>query len=651
MKKILLLASAWLVAGAGFAQNSTDAKLYKPANEPSNADNNYVLLRTQPPMEGPMTRKNTGDHISAATPIQIGSSANLFSVLLNGQNQVSYDQDLNTVTFVHRNYQGNGTNSGTLNFDISTNGGFNWSIDRGPFNPNYTANAPTIGACRYPSAAIYNPVGNTDTTKAYIVANTPALNSASSGWGYIARHSVKLDGSTDVDENIVTTQADSIDFHPYALNFVKGVGHSISTIYNPDGTNDPARDTINYKEFKLTSAKFNSGTKKFDWTIDTVVRPKWIQFNNGGTMTNFIFGNYNIEFAPDGMTGYAVAIGVESDGLTDAPRPIVWKTTDGGANWTHQPNYDFANNSVMQQYLIGPGTASTGQRPFFSESDITVDSSGALHIFAEVLSGYSAHPDSLGYTYVGYKYLMHCHNTGGSWNVFMVDSIRILDDYEIPSSSGNVAVTIRPQATRTPDGSKVFFTWTTSDIKYAGTSSNNRPWNDIPDIMAVGYEVGTGNRTANIKNLTANTAAIYSGFYATLAPVCKSNGAGPKYELPIVYAKPDKGSALNPVDYFYLKGAGFDQSDFWPVSVEEKKAVSSDVSIYPNPSKGRFNISLPTAQKLNITVYDVLGNQVLSNTVMSNRTVIDLSNESVGAYFVKIQSNEDTYSERIIVTK
>lgn len=650
MKKILLLASAWLVAGAGFAQKSTDARLYKPANEPSNADNNYVLLRTQTPPEVPSNRKGSGDHITTVTPIQIGSSANLFSVLLNGQNQVSYDQDLNTVTFVHRNYQGNGTNSGTLNFDISTNGGFSWSIDRGPFNPNYTANAPTIGACRYPSASIYNPVGNTDTTKAYIVANTPALNSAASGWGYIARHSVKLDGSTDVDENIVTTQADSIDFHPYALHFVKGVGHSISTIYNPDGTNDPARDTINYTEFKLTTAKFNSGTKKFDWTIDKTIKPNWIQFNNGGTMTNFIFGNYNIEFAPDGMTGYAVAIGVENDGLTTAPRPIVWKTTDGGATWNQETSYDFANNSVMQQYLLGPGQATTGQRPFFSESDITVDSSGALHIFAEVQSGYSTHPDSLGYTFVGYKYLMHCHNTGGSWNVHMVDSIRILDDYEIPSSGGNVAVTIRPQATRTPDGAKVFFSWVTTDLAIAGTSSNNRPWNNYPDVWACGYEVATGNRTA-LRNLSNNTSAQYTAFYATMSPVCKSNGSGPQYELPIVYASPDQNSALNPVDYYYLKGAGFDQSDFWAVSVKENKAASSDVSIYPNPSKGRFNISLPTAQKLNITVYDVLGNQVLNNTVIGNRTVIDLSSENAGAYFVKINSNGDTYSERIIVTK
>ncbi len=653
MKKCLLLASAWMVAMAGVAQVQNQVHQYKPANAPQNADDHQYVFTGQTSEPEIPSVHNNGDKIAVATPIAIGQSANIFSCLLNGQNQVAYNQDLNTIVFVHRNYQSQGTNSGTLNYDISTDGGFSWALDRGPFNPGYTAAPPSggRGACRYPSVGIYNPTSNTDTNNAYIVANPPVLTNGPQ-WGYIGQHSVKLDGTTDVSESIIlTTPGDSIDFHPYGLNFTdQGVGHSVSTIYNGDA-NNPARDTINYRDLHLWSATFNATNKNFDWTLDQTISPNWDQFNNNGTMEDFFFGGYNIAFAPNGQTGYMVAMGVPNDGLTNAPRPIVWKTTNGGTSWAQETSYDFVNNSVITSYLTGPYLGSTNHRPFFSEYDMVVDQNGDLHIFAEIQSGSSLHQDSLAFTYFGYKFLFHCYTTGANWNVHMVDSLRILSDFEIPSSSGNVAVTCRPQCGRNQSGDKVFFTWVTTDPLVAGTNPNNQTsWNDLPDVWGAGYDVNSTDRTP-LRNFSNGTGANYTSFYATLSHVVKDNGSGPKYELPIVYADPDETNALNPPQYYYLKGAGFEDADFWPASVDEKASSNVNMDVYPNPSNGLVNVQLSSVASMQVTVFDIIGNVVSNRSVNGNRTVIDLGSQATGAYFIKVKANDETFTEKVILTR
>ena len=77
----------------------------------------------------------------------------------------------------------------------------------------------------------------------------------------------------------------------------------------------------------------------------------------------------------------------------------------------------------------------------------------------------------------------------------------------------------------------------------------------------------------------------------------------------------------------------------------------NNIAIYPNPSKGIFNVSMGTIVPKIIQVYDLTGKIVSSKTEFQNNqsTVsLDLSNISSGIYFVKIVSENQSVTKRII---
>lgn len=79
------------------------------------------------------------------------------------------------------------------------------------------------------------------------------------------------------------------------------------------------------------------------------------------------------------------------------------------------------------------------------------------------------------------------------------------------------------------------------------------------------------------------------------------------------------------------------------------------VSVYPNPSKGQFNVSLngTTASDTRVMVYDLQGRMVNSATLRSNGTtmnaLIDLSSNGNGIYIVKVLSGSQTSTHKLVV--
>ena len=77
----------------------------------------------------------------------------------------------------------------------------------------------------------------------------------------------------------------------------------------------------------------------------------------------------------------------------------------------------------------------------------------------------------------------------------------------------------------------------------------------------------------------------------------------------------------------------------------------NNISIYPNPSTGIFNVSLGNITPSSVEVYDLTGKIILSkkDIVTSNSELaIDLSSASQGVYFVKIIENQNQIVKRII---
>ena len=89
------------------------------------------------------------------------------------------------------------------------------------------------------------------------------------------------------------------------------------------------------------------------------------------------------------------------------------------------------------------------------------------------------------------------------------------------------------------------------------------------------------------------------------------------------------------------------------ISVDED-FLNGTLSIYPNPTRGLFNVEFATASATNveISIVNMVG-QVISNDVVTVNGLynnqFDLSNESAGVYFIKFTTEEGVLTERITV--
>lgn len=82
-------------------------------------------------------------------------------------------------------------------------------------------------------------------------------------------------------------------------------------------------------------------------------------------------------------------------------------------------------------------------------------------------------------------------------------------------------------------------------------------------------------------------------------------------------------------------------------NIKEISTISFE--IYPNPSKGNFNISLDNYEKrLLVEIYSVLGNKVFENNNVRSQE-INISNLQSGVYLVKITKDSESKIKKIII--
>ncbi|MCW9020902.1 MAG: T9SS type A sorting domain-containing protein [Flavobacteriales bacterium] len=86
------------------------------------------------------------------------------------------------------------------------------------------------------------------------------------------------------------------------------------------------------------------------------------------------------------------------------------------------------------------------------------------------------------------------------------------------------------------------------------------------------------------------------------------------------------------------------------VGVDEEK-TNFNVSIFPNPTNGLITINFNDGlnQKTNYTVTSIEGKVITTQTnIVTNNVIIDLSNESKGVYFLKINSGNNNAVYKLI---
>lgn len=102
---------------------------------------------------------------------------------------------------------------------------------------------------------------------------------------------------------------------------------------------------------------------------------------------------------------------------------------------------------------------------------------------------------------------------------------------------------------------------------------------------------------------------------------------------------------------FSIDNVNFIGSSSLATGITEKNKTA--VSVYPNPSNGLFTADLSELSgKTTITVYDIIGNVILTKEASSNsKQSIDLSNQANGSYFIRITNDTEVITKKISVNK
>lgn len=85
-------------------------------------------------------------------------------------------------------------------------------------------------------------------------------------------------------------------------------------------------------------------------------------------------------------------------------------------------------------------------------------------------------------------------------------------------------------------------------------------------------------------------------------------------------------------------------------SAIKNNSLNDLVSLYPNPSNGTLNVNNLEVNST-IEVFNVIGEKVLNSNLLKGNNTIDLSNLSNGSYFVKLNSNNQILTKKVILSK
>ena len=85
---------------------------------------------------------------------------------------------------------------------------------------------------------------------------------------------------------------------------------------------------------------------------------------------------------------------------------------------------------------------------------------------------------------------------------------------------------------------------------------------------------------------------------------------------------------------------------------EEIELLPDLISIYPNPSKGVFNINIPNSREnkeINLKIFSSYGTILLDKTISSNKNTVDIRNYDSGIYFAQLHCGSFIHSVRLII--
>lgn len=179
------------------------------------------------------------------------------------------------------------------------------------------------------------------------------------------------------------------------------------------------------------------------------------------------------------------------------------------------------------------------------------------------------------------------------------------------------------------------------------------------DDIVVSTESGTSSPVANF---SGNPTTVCEGSSVNFTDASSNNPTS--WSWSFSGGTPSSSSSQNPTVTYNTPGTynvsltatnsagsnSYTRSSY--ITVDDCNAIEDDfaskINIYPNPTDGILNIELPEANAT-LKISNILGKEVRTMQLSSDRTVIDLNSLSPGMYFVEIQMSEAKIVSKINV--
>lgn len=596
--------------------------------------------------------------------VPLGQSSNAYTFIRNSQNQLAADPATGFVAFIHRQdvtqFGGGSSANGYLRVDYSTDYGFNWTLNDGPMQLNYSYPA------RYPQLVLHRDPTATQPLDNHFVWSGATLDQATNWLGHV--YGVTEPGNGPRTENYL------FNANPTLIpgSLTKGLP---GEYWNCEFIvrNDLLEDTL-----VLYQGVWNNTSQDVNWAIKHKIAVGGDRQFDG----TLYFTQPVIAFSPDGSKGWVAFLGDLTEAASPTGQdsiafaPILIGTTDGGQTWGTPMELNLNQISWLQDTLLHGPTDSVGN-PLASgiastafELDMVVDGNGEAHIGAVIANGGEDYSLEVG----GKMFLGHIYtqNGGSAWGLEFLNPIYTLRG-TVGTGTEPLTYDNHVQATRDANGEYVLFSFADSDTSYTGFGNTE---NVAPNVYLTGKRL-TDNFTLCKWPITENDI-VYDGkaHFTTISPEFFIRPSG-RFIVPLVimtlltgdqlqscgfdFIGPTEAIGINsfcePTSYLLSRGWEYPLSFCTPDAIsDEKEGKELELFLAPNPASQwvEVNADFGNVREARFTLTDMTGRILVdwNASVQQGGSYthrLDLSNYPAGLYHLQMKNGTQMIAKPIVI--